>query len=330
MATAPLTNAECRIVALPEVDLAGLEALFDEQCDEWLELLRWDYRGPSRMIRQVARQRELSGFAAVSGSRITGFAYHVLEAGRCSIGDIYVSKDWRGKGVDRQMLAAILDDVERRPHVRRIESQCVGVGNDGASALFAYKGFERFDRYYMIADFTGSSRNISPLEGESSASPLPPDVRIRSWEEDDFALATRVIHRSYRGGPDSRINSQYRTENGCAELLTILTDHIWCGDFLPYVSRVAVRRATRSMVGALIASRIAPRVGHIGQISVHPAHQGRGIGRRLLMSALEEFDRYGFSSISLAVTTANNPALHLYEDCGFRNAHAFPVFCRQK
>ncbi|HKP87980.1 MAG TPA: GNAT family N-acetyltransferase, partial [Blastocatellia bacterium] len=131
-------------------------------------------------------------------------------------------------------------------------------------------------------------------------------------------------------GPDSRINSQYRTENGCAELLTILTDHIWCGDFLPYVSRVAIRHPAQHMVGVLIASRISPRVGHISQISVHPAYQGRGIGRRLLMSALEEFDRYGFGSISLAVTAANEPALHLYESCGFRKAHAFPVFCRQK
>ncbi|HKP87571.1 MAG TPA: GNAT family N-acetyltransferase, partial [Blastocatellia bacterium] len=198
MATAPLTNAELRIVGLHEADLAGLESLFDEQCDEWLALFGWDYKGPSRMIRQVARQRDLSGFAAVSGSRVVGFAYYVTEAGRCSIGDIYVSKDWRGAGVDRQMLSAIFDDLERQPHVRRIESQCVGVENDGASALFAQGGFERFDRYYMIADLSRSNRNIPPVEPEQSASGLSSDVRIRSWEEDDFALATRVVHRSYR------------------------------------------------------------------------------------------------------------------------------------
>jgi ribosomal protein S18 acetylase RimI-like enzyme len=330
MATAPLKNAELRTIPLREANLTELEALFDEQCDEWLEDLRWDYQGPSRMIREVARQRELSGFAAVSGNCVAGFAYYVIEAGRCSIGDIYVSKDWRGAGADRQMLAAMLDEIERQPHVRRIESQCIGMGNDGASALFASRNFQRFDRYYMIADLSRSDSSKPSVERGGSASNPSSTVRIRAWEEDDFALATRVIHRSYRGGPDSLINSQYKTEDGCAELLTILTDHIWCGDFLPYISRVAVRRSTQNMVGALIASRLAVRAGHIGQISVHPAYQGQGVGRRLLESAMEEFDCCGFNSVSLAVTAANEPALHLYESCGFRKAHAFPVFCWEK
>ncbi len=83
------------------------------------------------------------------------------------------------------------------------------------------------------------------------------------------------------------------------------------------------------MVGVLIASRVAPRAGHIGQISVHPAYQDQGLGRRMLNNALEEFDRYGFGSVSLAVTVTNEPALHLYESCGFRTIHTFPVFCRE-
>lgn len=329
MATALLTNAELNIVSLDEADIAGLETLFDEQCDEWLALLNWDYTGPSRMIRQVARQRDLPGVVATKGDQTIGFAYYIIEAGRCSIGDIYVSKSWRGLGVDQKMLAAILDAVERQPRVRRIESQCVGIENDGASALFERGGFERFDRYYMKADLSRSIRDTLSVESNRSAGGELLNVTIRQWEEDDFALATRIIHRSYRGGPDSRINSQYRSEEGCAELLTILTDHIWCGDFLPYISRVAVRSSTQNIVGVLIASRIAPRAGHIGQISVHPAYQGQGLGRRMLNSALEEFDRYGFGSASLAVTVTNEPALHLYESCGFRRIHTFPVFCRE-
>ena len=329
MATALLTNAELKIVSLDEADIAGLETLFDEQCDEWLALLNWDYTGPSRMIRQVARQRELPGFVATKGGQTIGFAYYIIESGRCSIGDIYVSKSLRGEGVDQRMLAAILDEVERQPRINRIESQCVGIENDGASALFERSGFERFDRYYMKANLSRSIRDTLSTEPGRSTNSRLSNVTIRAWEEDDFALATRIIHRSYRGGPDSRINSQYRTEEGCAELLAILTDHIWCGDFLPYISRVAVRSTTQNMVGVLIASRVAPRAGHIGQISVHPAYQDQGLGRRMLASALEEFDRYGFSSVSLAVTVTNKPALHLYESCGFRTIHTFPVFCRE-
>ncbi|HXU07891.1 MAG TPA: GNAT family N-acetyltransferase, partial [Blastocatellia bacterium] len=76
--------------------------------------------------------------------------------------------------------------------------------------------------------------------------------------------------------------------------------------------------------------RVSKGVGHIGQISVHPAHQGGGIGRRLIAGALAEFRRMGFRSITLAVTSANTSALHLYESCGFRTIHTFPVFHRER
>jgi ribosomal protein S18 acetylase RimI-like enzyme len=80
----------------------------------------------------------------------------------------------------------------------------------------------------------------------------------------------------------------------------------------------------------LIASAISAGVGHIGQISVLPTYQGLGLGRRMIYGALSEFYRRGFKSVSLAVTSANAAALHLYESCGFRAIHTFPVFFREK
>lgn len=328
MATAALTNTEMRIIPLAQADLRGLESLFDEQCDEWLQLLGWDYTGPSRLVRQVAHQRELSGFAAVSGGATIGFAYYIVEERRCSIGDIYVSREARGAGADRLMAAAILERLGRLPRMRRIESQCVGVGNEGANELFESEGFQRFDRYYMRADLARLDRIISQQEKARRGSLR--GISLRAWEEDDFTQAARVIYRSYRGKHDSRINSQYATEEGCAELMMILTDHIWCGDFLPQVSRVAIHPATGKQVGVLLASRISAGTGHIGQISVDPAYQGLGIGRRMIYDALSEYHGRGFNSASLAVTSANAAALHLYESCGFRTIHTFPVFYREK
>jgi len=326
MATAPIPNTELEILPLRETGFASLEPLFDEQCDEWLELLRWDYSGPSRMIRQVARDGELAGFAAMSGTLAVGFSYYVVESGRGSIGDIYVSRSWRGLGIDRQLTAAMVDEMDRSGVARRIESQCVSVGNDTSTALLEARGFERFDRHYMTMELASTgAASIQPREFTEASG-----VSIRAWEDGDFARAAEVIQRSYRGRDDSRINTQYRSESGCAELLTILTDHVWCGEFLNGVSQVAYQDATGRLVGVLIASRIASGAGHIGQISVHPAHQGRGLGRRMINSALIEYARRGFDSASLAVTSANVSALHLYESCGFRTIHTFPVFFREE
>jgi ribosomal protein S18 acetylase RimI-like enzyme len=254
-----------------------------------------------------------------------GFSYYVVESGRGSIGDIYVSKCWRGLGIDRQMTAAVLEELEHSPARRRIESQCVGVGNDAANALLEARGFERFDRHYMTLELVstdGAPGKAQEREGASAG------ISMRAWQDDDFTGAAEVIHHSYRGQHDSRINTQYRSESGCAELLTILTDHVWCGEFLNGVSQVA-KSANGRLVGVLIGSRIAPGAGHIGQISVHPSYQGRGLGRSLINRALTEYRRRAFDSVSLAVTSANASALHLYESCGFRTIHTFPVFFRE-
>ena len=333
MATAALINPEISILPLPEADLVALETLFDEECAEWLDLLKWDYTGSSMLIRDVTRQRQLSGVVAMSGSATVGFAYYVLEGSRCSIGDIYVSSPWRGIGVDREMTVAIFDRLDGLSRLRRIESQCVGIGNDGADSLFESRGFERLERHYMLLELGSSVESGAAVESdaavEKGAAVDLNDVSIRRWQQNDARHATRVIHRSYRDTHDSRINSQYRTLQGCGELLAILTDHIWCGDFIPQASSVALS-PRGAMAGVLLASRVSRGVGHIGQISIHPANQNRGIGRRMIKVALMEFRRLGFEGVTLAVTGANTNAMHLYESCGFSTIHTFPVYYREK
>jgi len=320
MATAPVSNPEIRIIPLADADPISLERLFDDECDEWFELLKWDYRPASLLIRDVARQQQLAGVAAIAGNDVIGFAYYVIEGNRSSIGDIYVAKRWRDSGVDGDMAVATLDRLSRTRRLRRIESQYVGMENRRADRVFQEHGFERLERNYMLADLaSGAPMSTSAF----------PDISIRRWQQTDFEQAARVIHRSYRGKDDSRINSQYRSLQGCADLLTILTDHFWCGDFLSDVSVVAVR-ASGALGGVLIASRVASGVGHLSQISVHPGHQGRGIGRRMIERAVSRFRDLNYRSVTLAVTTSNTNALRLYESCGFKTIHTFPVFYRDR
>ena len=329
MATAALTNHDVRLVPLAEADLPSLEALFDEQSEEWLERLKWDYAGPSRLVREVARQRELSGVAALSGNVTIGFGFYVAEGNRCSVGDIYVSRPWRGFGIDRQITLSMFQTIDRLPRIRRIESQCVSVDNDDATEVFVARGFHRFDRLFMSVDLDPVGDGEAPVSTRRRSGRLP-DIELRSWNEDDFSSTVRVIHRSHRDQHDSRINSQYKSQDGCGELLSILTESIWCGSFMRRISRVAVERASGNQVGVLIASRISAATGHIGQISVLPGFQGLGIGRRLISAALDDYKDLGFRSVTLAVTTANVGAVHLYESCGFRTIHEFPVFYRER
>lgn len=67
------------------------------------------------------------------------------------------------------------------------------------------------------------------------------------------------------------------------------------------------------------ATEAAPeRVGVIHLLAVHPAFQGRGVGRRLLARAVEESRSRGDAVIRLDTLTWNLPGRRLYEGFGFR------------
>ena len=56
---------------------------------------------------------------------------------------------------------------------------------------------------------------------------------------------------------------------------------------------------------------------HILNIAVDPAYQGRGIGRRLMMFAIEFGIERGAACVLLEVRVSNSPALRLYRGLGF-------------
>jgi ribosomal protein S18 acetylase RimI-like enzyme len=198
----------------------------------------------------------------------------------------------------------------------RIESQALCLDPRGVAEVFLARGFARHERSYMTAPAV--ARAVS----------RPVDASVRSWRPADRHTVTEMILSSYKGTIDGAINCQYRTRDGCADLVEALTETEWCGQFLPDVTRVAVERASGRGVGVAIATRVSPTTVHIGQISVHPRGQGRGIGAALVRGVLEASEAEGVERVTLAVTRANETALRLYERAGFVETVRFPIFIK--
>jgi L-phenylalanine/L-methionine N-acetyltransferase len=75
-----------------------------------------------------------------------------------------------------------------------------------------------------------------------------------------------------------------------------------------------------TLVGSIGLSPQKMRRSHVGQIgiSVHDAWQRRGIGRHLMMQALDLADNWlGLRRLELRVFTDNEAAIALYRQCGF-------------
>lgn len=88
-------------------------------------------------------------------------------------------------------------------------------------------------------------------------------------------------------------------------------------ELIPGVSLALVARSDAdSLVGYLCGSIIEDEF-HISNIAVDPGLRRRGVGSKLLLSALEEASQQGATSASLEVRTSNLAAQSLYRNFGF-------------
>jgi ribosomal protein S18 acetylase RimI-like enzyme len=61
------------------------------------------------------------------------------------------------------------------------------------------------------------------------------------------------------------------------------------------------------------------------EISVAPEHQGKGLGRALMVASLHEMREERIARVELAVTAVNTPALRLYQSLGFEEVGEFAI-----
>lgn len=77
-----------------------------------------------------------------------------------------------------------------------------------------------------------------------------------------------------------------------------------------------------AVVGTCALKRESGTVYELTKMAVDEAWQGRGIGRRLLEAAIEEYRRRGGTVLFLESNRKLAPALHLYEAMGFEHQPA--------
>jgi len=68
---------------------------------------------------------------------------------------------------------------------------------------------------------------------------------------------------------------------------------------------------------------IADGVAQITQICVMPGYQHNGMGRAMMAASIEALRKKGFRGLTLTVTSANVPAVRLYESLGFQTMRRF-------
>jgi len=68
------------------------------------------------------------------------------------------------------------------------------------------------------------------------------------------------------------------------------------------------------------------RIARIYSLAIDPERRGRGLGRILLDSCIDQARQRGYSEIRLEVSNSNRPALHLYAQAGFEIFGHIPTY----
>jgi len=325
MAVAPQVSP-FEILDLRLVRGRALTELFAEEQQMWRDELHWDFRPSVEMIRKHVEAQSLPGFAARSRGRMAGYCFYVYEDEKGLLGDLYVMSAHRGEqlradgaGIATLLVEQALDALERSPVVRRIEAQLIGFGLEPLAPLFETRGFRVFPRLFFY-------RAFAPGDAWPAAADSPGAV-VRGWVDADFDPMAELIVVAYANHVDSQINDHYSGRAGALRFLKNIVLFPVCGVFQRDCSLVAL--ADGRLVGAVLVSMVAPRIGHITQLCLHPAWQGRGLGRRLMEAALGRMTAKGYHGVSLTVTAENHGAVALYRKLGFETLKEFGAYSRE-
>jgi GNAT superfamily N-acetyltransferase len=93
--------------------------------------------------------------------------------------------------------------------------------------------------------------------------------------------------------------------------IRVINDYINRGDCY-------VAYANNNIVGSFVIIRTRPLTLELVNVSVREAYQGKGIGKRLILSAIELAKKENANVLEIGTGNSSINQLALYQKCGFR------------
>jgi ribosomal protein S18 acetylase RimI-like enzyme len=171
-------------------------------------------------------------------------------------------------------------------------------------------GIRYFRRYRMEFDFA---------RGSLPQATLPAGYHWLPWHRRFLDRHSLVKFASFQAEIDSQVFPCLGELDGCRKLMREICKQ---SSFLPQATWLITHRfddwgeitdcATIQGLGK------SPLLGAVQNVGVVPEHRGHGLGRALVLKALEGFQAAGLKRVYLEVTAENKQAVALYQSIGFR------------
>ena len=303
-------------IPISQLHADTLRPLMEEEGKAWMSDLRWDYSPIHRILDSFIRQKLLPGYAAlVNQTQAIAYTYFLVNQSKGTIGALYASKMPQSPQAVEELLSLTIACLKESSKIKRIEAQLMPFNGQDLAPSFMHQGFYFLPRFFLSLDLTRFRAKHFQAPPES----------IRPWDSVFIERAAKMTLLSYKNQPDAEICEDYRTHAGCEGYLRSLIQNPGCGVFMPEASFMVLDDAG-SPCGYIICCYISDRTGMIPQISVHPSHQGQGVGATLMHRCLEQLRTMGFRSVSLTVTQKNQRAYNWYQRLGFKIRKEFGAY----
>jgi GNAT superfamily N-acetyltransferase len=110
---------------------------------------------------------------------------------------------------------------------------------------------------------------------------------IQSWKPKYQAGLAPTLAAAFQDEPDALWDARFRNEIGAQSLLQLIETHAFGRHFAP-LSYVALNEARKPYpVGAIFLLQVEDDVVNIPLLFIHPEHQGKGLGRALMLHLMQ-------------------------------------------
>ena len=228
---------------------------------------------------------------------------------RCHVGSGGVHRDWRGRGIGRELIGrmenrAVALASERHPGTPAYLRASGGVEGAHVRRLLAHRGYE------IVRYFNDLTR---PLPGDPLPDIAVDGARIVS-ETDDLEEESRLAH-----------NAAFADHWGATDITAEQWAHYWkSSSGRPELSSLVVDD-DRRVLAYVLASQFVPRELYVTIVGTRPEARGRGLAAACLARTLRLGTATGeFDTARLDVDSASpTGATRLYERLGFRTERTF-------
>jgi ribosomal protein S18 acetylase RimI-like enzyme len=170
-------------------------------------------------------------------------------------------------------------------------------------------GLTYFKRFRMEIDLAG--RDFSHVA-------LPAGHWFVPWEDSLLETHAETKYQCFRFEIDANVFPCLGDLPGCLRLMGEISQK---PGFLPAATWLVARTAASGEVehcGTIQGIIDRNGMGAVQNLGVVPDHRDRGLGRALMLRALQGFQSAGLRQVFLEVTSQNEGAIRLYRRMGFQ------------